>query len=684
MKFEIVHYGYCHVRVKAPFCVTLDVQEYLRSLLLNCPMVKSIRFYMDEKHFSLVVHDGVSVQEGAEAFFGLVKKETIHELLTLPIRKIDTPYSIISNQVLKHVIFNSVMPFSVRYLKTLYQAWKYIILAKRALKQKQLNMDVLDSTAILISLLMNQSRTASSMMLMLGLGETLDAWSMKQSIDDLEQHLNAKDDDVWVIKDQTRVCIKSSQVQVDDIIVISEGNDILFDGIVAHGEGSVNESSLTGENFPIDKIAGDPVFSNTVLENGELHIRVLNNQRNARIHQLIQFIKEAEKQKITTPSQFIQLADRVVKYNFLGAAFMYALTRSFTKAISFLVVDFSCALKISTPIAYLATVKRALDKHIVVKRSDIFDTYAKIDTILLDKTGTITTSHPIVEKVIPFNHYTQDEVIRISACLEEHIHHPIANAIVNKADEAGIVHEEMHGQLNYIASKGIKSSIDGYPVVIGNYLLMKDEDINMTVEQQEIIEQYKREYNLLYLGYKQQLIAIFCIGTPLREGIKEVIVQLRDMGKSVYLLTGDTKVRTEQVIQELSFDGVYTELTPEDKYMVIKSLQEKGKCVLMVGDGLNDSAAISLADIGVVMNDSADISKQMSDVVLLHNQIDALIELDKLSCHLQELIRKNVKETIVINSSLIGLGICNKLHPTTLSILHNLTTLKIVLRSLSL
>lgn len=684
MNFYIAHKGYSHIRIKSRFPITLDVQDYLRNLILKFKNIKKIVFYIDEKHFTLIFNEECDTLKETKLFLDEIKKEDIENLIKLPIRKIDTPYSIVSDAIFKRIIYKNLVPFPIRYIRTIYFAYKYLKNSIKYIKNKELNMEVLDTTAILISLCTNQSKTASNIMFMLDLGNSLDSWSLKKSISDLENNLQNKDYNVWLINEDKKTQIKSSEVKVGDILLISEGNEIFFDGIIRKGSASINESTLTGETFPVEKSVGDNLFSNTTLENGEIYLEVTNNQLNSRIKQLVSLMKEAENLKNTQSKKFIELADRVVKYNFFGAILTYLLTKSFVKSISFLLVDFSCALKISTPVAYLTAVKEALDKKIVVKSSEVFDSYNVIDAMFFDKTGTITTSHPIVKDIITFYEYSKEEVIRVSACLEEHIHHPIASAIVNKADEDGIVHEEMHDKLNYIASRGIKSLIDGHKVVIGNYFLMKEEDIEITSEQLAIIENNKLKYNLLFLGYKNKLIAIFCIDTPLRNEAKKVLKKLRENGKEINLLTGDTEERTNNVIKDIKFDNVYTNLSPQDKYDIIKKLREDNKNVLMIGDGLNDSAAISLSNVGVVMNDSADISKQMSDVILLNNNLNSLLELENISINLQKLISKNIKETVVVNSSLIGLGLFNILSPSTLSILHNLTTLRIVLRSLKI
>lgn len=625
MSFKVLHRGYQHIRLSSSFSLTLDIQDYLRSLARDEKGIESIQFYMDQQHFTLRIKEGFSVLDNAEAFLKRIDKGKVSELMTLPIRREESAYSIVSGAAVKRVLFRSFVPYPIRYIWTCYQALGYIREAYQTLARKELTMEVLDCSAILLSLFMNQSKTASNIMFMLDLGNHLDQWSLKKTATDLEQSLLAKESDVFLVQGDTVVSIKSSDVQIGDVLILSQGNEILFDGQVVSGLGMVNESSLTGESFPVEKRESDLVCANTVLETG-----------------------------------------------------------SFSKAISFLLVDFSCALKISTPVAYLTVIKEGLNREMVIKDGDVLEKYLEVDTFLFDKTGTITTSYPIVEKVLPFGDYSEEDILRISACLEEHIYHPIANAIVKQAEIEGIEHEEMHGKLQYIASKGIKSHIDGQPVLIGNYVLMQDEQIHISSEQNALIEEYKSHYNLLFLAYQNELIGMFCIHTPLRKEAKTALDKLKAQGKKLILATGDTLIRTEELVKDLPFDQVYTDLKPDGKFELVEKLQKAGHTILMVGDGLNDSAALTLSDIGVVMNESADISKQMSDILLLDNRLDFFQELDSLSSSLQTLIKKNIQDTVVVNSSLIGFGLFNWFSPSNLSILHNLTTLRIVLRSLSI
>jgi len=618
-------------------------------------------------------------------FLRAVDKDVIREKYLLPpMKPYDTPYSIVSNALIKRLLFNVLVPGPIKVLITAYRSLEYIKDAFCSLIRGQLNMETLDGSAIAISMCTKQFDMASSIMFILGLGEQLSLWTQKKSFEDLEKSLESKNKEVWVLRDGERTQINCSNIELNDIVIVSEGNEILFDGKITKGRGSVNESSITGEAFPIDKKVGDLVYSNTILESGEIYISVSNVKANARIYQLIDLMKKADLLNDTKQYKFILAADRLVKYNFLGAALTYLFTFSFSKAISFLLVDYSCALKLSTPVAYLSAIQKLIDREIVVKSASSLDIYNNIDTFIFDKTGTITKSHPEIHKIITFYDYSQEEVLRIAACLEEHIYHPIASAVVNKAKEKGIDHPEMHSKLYHIASKGIISNISGDKVVISNLMLLEEEGISISEEQRQAINKYTDNYNLLYLGYKDKLIAIFCVDISLRDETLKVLNALKQSGKELILLTGDTRQRTLNTVENLPFDEVLTEMTPSTKYEYVLAKKQSGKKVLMVGDGLNDSAALSAADISVSMGDGADLSKQVSDILLLSDSLTSLLELNNMAQKLNRKVNANVSTAITVNTSLICMGLFDLMPAKILSILHNLTTFSIVLTSFNI
>ena len=683
MTFNILHSSSKRVRVRASFRCTLYVQEYLIKLAAGFHKIRHIHFYNDMFSFAIIFDKEGSQQ--VKDFLKAVDKDVIREKYLLPpIKPYDTPYSIVSNALIKRLLFNVLVPSPIKVLITAYRSLEYIKDAFCSLIRGQLNMETLDGSAIAISMCTKQFDMASSIMFILGLGEQLSLWTQKKSFEDLEKSLESKNKEVWVLRDGERTQINCSNIELNDIVIVSEGNEILFDGKITKGRGSVNESSITGEAFPIDKKVGDLVYSNTILESGEIYISVSNVKANARIYQLIDLMKKADLLNDTKQYKFILAADKLVKYNFLGAALTYLFTFSFSKAISFLLVDYSCALKLSTPVAYLSAIQKLIDREIVVKSASSLDIYNNIDTFIFDKTGTITKSHPEIHKIITFYDYSQEEVLRIAACLEEHIYHPIASAVVNKAKEKGIDHPEMHSKLYHIASKGIISNISGDKVVISNLTLLEEEGISISEEQRQAINKYTDSYNLLYLGYKDKLIAIFCVDISLRDETLKVLNALKQSGKELILLTGDTRQRTLNTVENLPFDEVLTEMTPSTKYEYVLAKKQSGKKVLMVGDGLNDSAALSAADISVSMGEGADLSKQVSDILLLSDSLTSLLELNNMAHKLNRKVNANVSTAITVNTSLICMGLFDLMPAKILSILHNLTTFSIVLTSFNI
>ncbi|MCR8968452.1 heavy metal translocating P-type ATPase [Facklamia sp. 7083-14-GEN3] len=683
MKFNICHQNQSRLRVKSSFLLTPTICDYLKEKSHSNAAIQRIVFYSDQKTLAISVNKDYEISQAIQ-FLKSIEREKINQLLEKPYYKEKTPYAIISKELSLFALRRLLLPNPIQYFYTIYQSSNYLKRAIKALINKNVNMDVLDGAAIITSILIGQPKTASSIMFIMGLGDQLNDWTNKKSIEDLENSLKQQKQMVWVLDDKgVKVERDTKQIKMNDIVVFTEGSEILFDGVVHSGSGMVNESSLTGEFFPVMKQDGDEVFSNTILEMGELYVQVTNTTLNNRIHELMELMRKSEANSNTQQNKYIALADKLVKYNFLGVVITYLLTGSLRKALSFLLVDFSCALKLSIPISYLSAIKDAVDKEILIKSMAVVEKYNDIDLVVFDKTGTLTISDPKVVQTISFHDYSKDEVLRIGACLEEHIYHPLANAVVTEAKVQSIVHDEMHGQLHHIASRGILSTIDEKEVVIGSYLLMKEKKIAITQEQEAVIEQYEQQYNLLYLGYDGKLIGLFLIDTPLREDTAKVIQWLQDNGKEVALLTGDTQKRTQSLIDNLYFHHIKTEVSPSEKYQFIKEQKDAGKKVMMLGDGLNDSAALSLADIGCVMNDAADICKQTSDLVLSNNQLGGLMELQKISSLLEKRIKKNLKETIGINSCLIILGVFDLLSPSALSILHNLTTTGIILRSMS-
>ena len=680
MKVTIKSQSRNRVRLEVPFRCTAAVQLYLEEEKRLFPEITQIICYKDGKHVAFTFETGH--ESSVYRFLDHLQVTTLNEKQRdFTVDDQVSPVDIVASHIYRKIVANVLIPQPLKIFWLLWKMKKFGKAAFESVLEKKLSMSILDFVAIVTSMAMGDHKTADTIMFLLNLGDDLDEWSQKKSVEDLEKNLKNNIYELWIEKDGERFKKLSHQVEVDDVFVATEGQEIYFDGTVVSGRGFLNESSLTGEAFPVSKKVGDTVFANTVVEQGELLVKVTNAEQNSRLQQIVQLMKTSELHQSKQQKQLLEKADGLVKYNFIGMAVTYLLTRSVQKALTFLLVDYSCALKLSSPVTYLTAIKAASTRGIVVKGSSSLDEYPMIDTYVFDKTGTLTTGVPKIQKILPYRGYSEEEVLRIAACLEEHIYHPIASAVVQKAEDDGVEHEEMHGKLTHVASKGILSSIDGEKVVIGSLELLNEHHVEISEEQARIIEEYTQWYHLLYLGYKGKLIAIFLIDTPLRPETIEVLQSLKERGKNIILLTGDTKKRTESICSLIQFDEVYTEVKPEQKHQVIQNLQDKGHRVFMIGDGLNDSAALSKANVGVVMASSSDIARQASDIVFLEETLSGILVLDDISARLQKQLGRNLNTTVWVNTSLMGLGLFNLLTPSTLAVFHNLTTTVIIGKS---
>ncbi|WP_424696747.1 heavy metal translocating P-type ATPase [Granulicatella elegans] len=680
MKVTIKSQSRNRVRLEVPFRCTAAVQLYLEEEKRLFPEITQIICYKDGKHVAFTFETGH--ESSVYRFLDHLQVTTLNEKQRdFTVDDQVSPVDIVASHIYRKIVANVLIPQPLKIFWLLWKMKKFGKAAFESVLEKKLSMSILDFVAIVTSIAMGDRKTADTIMFLLNLGDDLDEWSQKKSVEDLEKNLKNNIYELWIEKDGERFKKLSHQVEVGDVFVATEGQEIYFDGTVVSGRGFLNESSLTGEAFPVSKKIGDTVFANTVVEQGELLVKVTNAEQNSRLQQIVQLMKTSELHQSKQQKQLLEKADGLVKYNFIGMAVTYLLTRSVQKALTFLLVDYSCALKLSSPVTYLTAIKAASTRGIVVKGSSSLDEYPMIDTYVFDKTGTLTTGVPKIQKILPYRGYSEEEVLRIAACLEEHIYHPIASAVVQKAEDDGVEHEEMHGKLTHVASKGILSSIDGEKVVIGSLELLNEHHVEISEEQARIIEEYTQWYHLLYLGYKGELIAIFLIDTPLRPETIEVLQSLKERGKNIILLTGDTKKRTESICSLIQFDEVYTEVKPEQKHQVIQDLQDKGHRVFMIGDGLNDSAALSKANVGVVMASSSDIARQASDIVFLEETLSGILVLDDISAQLQKQLGRNLNTTVWVNTSLMGLGLFNLLTPSTLAVFHNLTTTVIIGKS---
>lgn len=587
-------------------------------------------------------------------------------------------------KVAYHIGRRWFLPLPVRNAVAVCRGTKYIWKGVQSLSQGKIEVSVLDGTAIAVSLLQRDFKTAASVMFLLGVGEILEDWTHKKSVDDLARSMSLNISKVWMLADGKEVLVDANQVKCGDDIVIHMGNVIPFDGVVVEGEGAVNQASLTGESLPVAKESGGYVYAGTVLEEGELVVRVSATTGANKFEKIVSMIEESEKLKSSMEGKAEHLADKLVPYTLAGTAAVYLLTRNLTKALSVLMVDFSCALKLAMPISVLSAIREASNHQITVKGGKFLEKVAEADTIVFDKTGTLTKAQPVVIDVVPFVKEDPDVLLQTAACLEEHFPHSMAKAVVLAAQEKGLAHEEKHSKVEYIVAHGISSIVEGHRVLIGSYhFIFEDEGCYITEDMLERFEHLPEEYSHLYMAVEGRLVAVICIEDPIREEAAETLTALRRVGfKKLVMMTGDSERTARAIAARVGVDEYYSEVLPEDKARFIEEEKAKGSTVVMVGDGINDSPALSAADVGVAISDGAQIAREIADIVVEADYLMELVTLKKISNGLMERIRKNYIEIVGINSGLIGLGVAGIVQPTTSALIHNASTLAISLNSM--
>lgn len=585
-------------------------------------------------------------------------------------------FHLLRDAVEARIFYKFFVPAPIRIVLTLYRAKDYIKRGLIALWNKKLNVDVLDASAIGISILTRDFRAASSTMFLLGLGEELEEWTIKKTRADLTRSLSVGVNKVYVVENGEIVEKQIHELKVGDIVDIGMGSRIPVDGEVVDGYGLVNQASFTGESIPVQKQKGSGVFAGTVLEEGKLQVKTSRLAEESRLAQIVQRIEESELNKSKAQREAERLADSLVKYSFIGAIATFALTRSITRAKAFFMVDYSCALRLTMPIAVMKAMGQAGEEDILVKGGKFLENLAKADTIIFDKTGTLTEALPKVARVIPFEGHNEDECLRIAACLEEHFPHSIASAVVQAARDKDLRHEEMHSEPEYIVAHGIASSIEGKRAIIGSeHFILEDEAVEISKEVQDTIDRLKESYSLLYMAIDGKLVAVLCITDPLRKDAKETIDELRLLGyKNIYMLTGDAENAAAYAAEQLNLDGYLSQVLPEDKADFIKSKKDDGHLVVMVGDGINDSVALSQADVGISMHKGADLAREISDIVIGRDELSALTDVIRLAKLVDERTKKDYRFIIAFNSLLIGLGAFGNLSNTHSALLHNSST----------
>ena len=576
------------------------------------------------------------------------------------------------------------LPNPIRECITLTKSVKYLWNGVRTLASRKIEVPVLDATAIGVSIARNNMNTAGSIMFLLGIGEILEEWTHKKSVDDLARSMSLNVGKVWLCQGEQDILVSTSDVKAGDLVRVHMGNIIPFDGTVVSGEAMVNQASLTGESIPVQKNAEGIVYAGTVLEEGELVIRVDQTNGSSRYEKIVTMIEESEKLKTSMESKASHLADKLVPYTLLGTGLTYALTRNATKALSVLMVDFSCALKLAMPISVLSAIREASLHNITVKGGKYLEAMAEADTIVFDKTGTLTKANPTVVDVVSFNGQDSDELLRIAACLEEHFPHSMAKAVVDAAADKNLEHEEVHSEVEYIVAHGISSMIDGQKVVIGSHhFVFEDEKCTVDPEKMGTFNSLPPEYSHLYMAINNRLAAVICIEDPLREEAAAVIRSLKMAGiGKVVMMTGDSDRTAKAIAKKAGIDEYYSEVLPEDKANFVEKEKAKGRKVIMIGDGINDSPALSAADIGISISDGAEIAREIADVTIGADNLYEIVTLKALSNSLVKRIDKNYRFIVSFNAGLIVLGVAGIIPPTMSALLHNGSTLAIGMKSM--
>lgn len=682
IKHEIKGRMRLHIQQKRMTCQEADILQYYLS---NQKCITSAKVY--ERTGDVAVSYIGNREDVIELFmnFKYEKAEVPEVFLQNSGRKLNNEYW--EKLVMKVVCrFGNqlFLPYPIRTVLITAKAVRYIWQGAKTLAQGKLEVPVLDATAIGVSLLRRDFSTAGSVMFLLGIGEILEEWTHKKSVDDLARSMSLNIEKVWMRCEGRDVLVSANEIRKGDLVVVHMGNVIPFDGVVVEGEGMVNQASMTGESLPVRKIRDGFVYAGTVVEEGELLIRVQEISGSGRFDKIVTMIEESEKLKSSIEGQAEHLADRLVPYTLAGTGLTWLLTRNVTKALSVLMVDFSCALKLAMPISVLSAIREASLYNMTVKGGKYLEIIAEADTIVFDKTGTLTKAQPTVAEVISFNGEEPDELLRIAACMEEHFPHSMAKAVVDAAAERNLIHEEHHSKVEYIVAHGISTTIEGKKAVIGSYhFVFEDEKCTIPEGMQIQFENLPSEYSHLYLAIENRLAGVICIEDPLREEAEAVINSLKLAGiKKVVMMTGDSERTASVIAKKIGVDEYYSEVLPEDKARFVEKEKAKGRKVIMIGDGINDSPALSAADVGIAISDGAQIAREIADITIGADNLFEIVTLKAISNGLMKRIHKNYRGIVGINTTLIALGVAGIIAPTTSALLHNASTLVISLQSM--
>lgn len=686
MKFVIRHE--IRGRVRVHFYqkeMSIRQADLLHYYLCTLPGVKAVRVY-ERTADAAVVYEGSrgEILEGIQGFS--YDNERIRELVPKNSgRALNREYKErLVQKVMARAFTKSFLPPPVLAVYTAVRSIRYLLKGIRCLLRGKLEVEALDATAIAVSVLRRDFDTAGSVMFLLGIGELLEEWTHKKSVSDLARSMSLNISRVWQKVDGTEVLVPVSKIREGDLVTVHMGNVIPLDGVVTSGDAMVNQASMTGESAPVRKGEGSYVYAGTAVEEGEITLRVRKAAGDTRFERIVTMIEESEQLKSTAEDRAATLADALVPWSLGGTVLTWLLTRNVTKALSILMVDFSCALKLAMPLSVLSAMREAGSYHITVKGGKYMEAVAAAHTIVFDKTGTLTKARPQVADVVVFNGMKKDELLRIAACLEEHFPHSMANAVVHEAVKRGLVHKEMHSRVDYIVAHGIATYVDHERVVIGSYhFVFEDEGCRIPEDKKEVFDRLPVEYSHLYLAIGGSLAAVICIEDPLRDEADGVVTALHRQGiTKIVMMTGDSERTAAAIAGRVGVDEYYSEVLPEDKARFVDEEKKKGRRVIMIGDGINDSPALSAADAGIAISEGAEIAREIADITISEDNLFQLVTLRAISRGLMDRIDRNYRFVIGFNLGLILLGVGGVITPATSAMLHNTSTLAISLKSI--
>ena len=687
MKFKIAHTSRGRVRIQViQKFMTLEQADLLEAYLQTYPKVCQVSVHERTRCAIIRYHGSLDELLPFLRRFSYTAPEVLKLTPPHSSRALNRMYEEkLVGKVVSKVLRTLFLPTPLARIYTLLRSIPYLVRGVRCLLRGKLQVELLDGISIGISMARNDFSTAGSVMFLLGLGELLEEWTHKKSVDDLARCMSLQVDRVWLHTQDSEILVPLDQVQVGDTIAVRLGGLIPVDGVIQSGEVMVNQASLTGESVPVPKRPGMTVYAGTVVEEGECLLTVSQQNGNSRYDTIVTMIEQSEKLKSAAENKAAHLADQLVPYTLLGSGLAYLFTRNVTRALSVLMVDFSCALKLAMPLAVLSAMREASGNHVTVKGGKYLEAMAKADTIVFDKTGTLTRACPTVVAVIPFGGHNEADMLRLAACLEEHFPHSMANAVVQAARDRGLSHEEMHSKVDYLVAHGIASTVGEDRVIIGSaHFVFEDEECLIPSEEQSKFDRLPNQYTHLYLAVGGTLAAVLCISDPLRPEAKQVIQALHRLGiQKTVMLTGDSERTAATIAAEVGVDTYRSEVLPEDKAHFVAEEQAQGHTVIMLGDGINDSPALSAADVGIAISDGAASAREIADITISADGLMELVTLRTIATALMKRIQSNYRFVIGFNGGLIALGTAGVLAPATSAMLHNLSTLGVSLRSMT-